>query len=83
MNEFHPKLDPKKVKQGDEDSAFEQIGKTYAQYTKVLEKFHELKPNQQRDFIAGFGKDLNTLLLILQEYTLQRTDDVTDRGNQI
>lgn len=83
MNEFHPKIDAKKIKIGDEGSKFKAVAEAYAEWMKGLESFHKLKPQQQRDYIAGFGKDLNTLLLILQEYILQRTDDVADRGNQI
>ncbi len=78
-----PKIDYKKVKIGDEGTAFKAIAEAYKEYMEGLEKFHELSPNEQREFIAIFGKDINAVLLILQEYVYQRTDDVTDRGNQI
>lgn len=80
---FKPKINPKKIKMGNEGSAFKEVANAYGEWIKGLENFHNLKPQQQKDYIEGFGKDLNTLLLILQEYTLQRTDDVRDRGNQV
>jgi len=83
MSEFDPKIDPKKIKMGDEGSAFKEVANAYGEWMKGLENFHKLNPQKQNDYIVGFGKDLNTLLLILQDYTLQRTDDVDDRGNQI
>jgi len=50
---------------------------------KGLRDFHNLSHGDQQEFLEIFGKDMNALLLILYEYSNPRTDDVTDRGNQI
>ncbi len=81
--EFEAKIDHKKIKVGDEGSAFEAIAEGYKQWTELLKTFHKLSPTEQQDFIVKFGNDVNALLLILHEYANPRTDDVTDRGNQI
>jgi len=80
---IRPKIDHKKVKPGDEGSAFEAIADGYVQWMKGLKKFHTLSHSEQQEFLNVFGKDMNALLLILFEYANPRTDDVDDRGNQI
>ncbi len=83
MNDFAPKIDIKKVKEADEGSAFKVIADAYREWMNGLEKFHDLTPAQQNEYIIGFGKDVNDLLIILREYQAYRTDDCDDRGNQI
>ncbi len=80
---IRPKIDHKKIKLGDEGSAFKAVAEGYSEWMKGLKDFHNLSHADQTEFLEVFGKDMNALLLILYEYANPRTDDVTDRGNQI
>jgi len=78
-----PKIDHKKIKAGDDGSAFGAVADAYVQWMEGLRDFHSLPHAEQTEFLEVFGKDMNALLLILYEYANPRTDDVTDRGNQV
>jgi predicted small secreted protein len=69
-----PKIDRKKIKQNDEE-AFEHFANIYGQYMEVLKKFHTRTPEEQQEFIVGFGKDINNLLIALQVYVAERKGD--------
>lgn len=78
-----PKIDYKKIKADEVGTKFEAIADAYEEWMKGLRDFHNLSHSDQQEFIKVFGTDMNALLLILYEYSNPRTDDVTDRGNQI
>jgi len=80
---IRPKIDYKKIKANEEGTKFEAIADAYIEWMKGLRDFHNLSHSDQQEFLEVFGKDMNALLLILYEYSNPRTDDVTDRGNQI
>ncbi len=80
---IRPKIDYKKIKEGEEGTKFEAVADAYAEWMEGLKGFHALSHNDQQEFLEVFGKDMNALLLILYEYANPRTDDVDDRGNQI
>jgi len=71
---FEAKIDHKKVKAGDPDSAFEAVAEGYNQWMALLKDFNKYSPTEQNDFIKKFGDDMNALLLILHEYANPRTD---------
>lgn len=77
------KIPPKKIKKEDAEEAFPHFAEVCQEYAETIQKFHELPLKDQNQFVIDFGKDINTLLLILWEYANPRTDDVEDRGNQI
>ena len=64
---FEAKIDHKKVKKGDADSAFEAVANGYSQWMVMLKDFNKYSQTEQQDFIQKFGKDMNALLLILHE----------------
>jgi len=78
-----PKIDYKKIKVDEVGTKFEAIANAYVEWMEGLKGFHNLSHADQTKFLEVFGNDVNALLLILYEYTNPRTDDVTDRGNQI
>ena len=78
-----PKIDHKKIKVNEAGTKFEAVADAYAEWMKGLKDFHNLSHADQMEFLEVFGKDMNALLLILYEYANPRTDDVTDRGNQV
>lgn len=78
-----PKIDYKKIKVNEAGTKFEAVADAYVQWMEGLKGFHNLSHADQTEFLEVFGKDINALLLILYEYTNPRTDDVTDRGNQV
>lgn len=59
------KISPKKFK---EESEFEHVANIYGQYMEALKKFPEGTKQEQQEFIVGFGKDMNTLVLVLQTW---------------
>lgn len=71
---FEAKIDHKKVKVGDADSAFEAVAEGYNQWMVLLKDFNKYSKTEQNDFIKKFGDDMNALLLILHEYSNPRTD---------
>ena len=80
---IRPKIDYKKIKEGEEGTKFEAIADAYVEWMEGLKGFNALSHGEQQEFLEVFGKDMNALLLILYEYSNPRTDDVSDRGNQI
>ncbi len=78
-----PKIDYKKIKEGEEGTKFEAIADAYGEWIKGIRDFHNLSQSDQNEFLKVFGTDMNALLLILYEYSNPRTDDVKDRGNQV
>ena len=81
--EFKAKIDHKKVKVGDADSAFKAVAEGYGQWMELLKDFNKLSRTEQQQFYEKFANDVQALLFILFEFMNPRTDDVTDRGNQI
>ena len=71
------KIPTKKIVQDDAE-AFEHLGETYGQYIKALKTFHTKTPEEQQEFIIGFGKDFNTLIMVLQIYTNERKGEQTE-----
>jgi len=72
---FKAKIDHKKVKKGDPDSAFKAISEGFSQWMELLKDFNKLSPTEQNDFVKKFGDDMNALLLILWEFANPRTDE--------
>ena len=78
-----PKIDYKKIKANEAGTKFEAVADAYVEWMEGLKGFHNLSHADQMEFLEVFGKDINALLLILYEYANPRTDDVSDRGNQV
>jgi hypothetical protein len=78
-----PKIDYKKIKANEEGTKFGAIADAYVEWMEGLRGFHKFSHAEQTEFLEVFGKDMNALLLILYEYANPRTDDVSDRGNQV
>ena len=49
-----------------DESEFEHIADIYSQYIEALKKFPKGTQQEQLEFIIGFGKDINNLLIVLQ-----------------
>ncbi len=52
-------------------------------YLDVLENFDKLDYQDRERFLDDMKRDFGILFLALKEYINPRTDDCTDRGNQI
>ena len=51
-----------------DESEFEHVASIYGQYIEALKKFPERTKQEQLEFIEGFGKDINNLLIVLQAW---------------
>lgn len=69
------KIPPKKIK---EESDFEHIADIYGQYIEALKKFPKGTKQEQLEFITGFGKDMTSLLIVLQAWMSE--NDKTKRN---
>jgi len=61
------------TKKLNEESEFEHVADIYGQYMEALKKFPNKSQEEQQEFLVGFGKDMNTLLLVLYEW-IHRND---------
>lgn len=80
---FKSKLPKTKINPDDADARFNAIADACNEWAEEIRKFHNLKPAEQMELLTAFGVDMNVLAIAMIEYKTQRTDDVTDRGNQI
>lgn len=80
---FTSKLEKTKIKHDDAEARFNAIADACNEWAKEIRNFHLLKPAEQGELLTAFGIDMNVLAIAMVEYKTQRTDDVTDRGNQI
>jgi len=64
------KISPKKVK---DESEFILIAKAINEYSEDLKRFTKMHVSKQNELLISFGKDANTLTLILFEW-IHRND---------
>lgn len=80
---FTSKIEKTKIKPEDAEGRFNAIADACNEWAKEIRNFHHLKSSEQGELLTAFGIDMNVLAIAMVEYKTQRTDDVTDRGNQI
>jgi len=80
---FTSKIEKTKIKPDDAEGRFNAIADACNKWAEEIRNFHHLDPAEQGELLTAFGIDMNVLAIAMVEYKTQRTDDVTDRGNQI